>query len=549
MGQTGEHRVEKKQREVKLIFREHSLAEELAGVMLNAEKLYGYPCAKMEERVYEDLYFDTPSYARHHSGVILRYRTENSGNGCWQQKCCLESAGNERVYHTRTSHSDASSPPLDWLSPGESIVPVLSVRVRRRGITVRTLSGLVHVVVDAADYSHPDGKSVGERVEVEVSADPACTSVDTIVEHLRFAFGLIPARHSKLACGLRFLHGSSYDGVNRKKVILDMDPGVDDAIALLFALAAPELQVMCVTTVAGNVGIEQTTRNACCIVDKAQSLFRFPYQVEVVQGLEPPGGIPDAADVHGFDGLGGASDTSRHIKPVKEMAHKRIADLLWNYPDEITVIATGPLTNLARCAEEYPLALAKAREIICMGGVFFNAGNRSAAAEFNIHRDPEAAAKVVDFSRRRKAPGREPIVPLTFIGLDVTHQVRLLRNDLPDGNAVSNFVRRISNRYMEFYEQNEGLPGCYLHDPLTIAYAIDPSICEVEPFHVEIETDGHFTSGATIADMRPTRIYADEERRVTNVAVTVQAAKAKRLVMDRLQMESSRLQTVVGKAP
>ena len=316
-----------------------------------------------------------------------------------------------------------------------------------------------------------------------------------------------------------------------------MDPGVDDAIAILLALASPELEVIAITTVTGNVDLQNTTRNARLVVDAAQRLYPNVAKPLVAMGLTPAGDLLNASDVHGPDGLGGYA--SKHkgepkTKLCEESAPELIARLLHESPGEITIIATGPLTNIAACAQQYPLALAQAQELIAMGGVFFQEGNRSAAAEFNIHRDPESAARVVEFAGRRRAPGAPVNLPLTFVGLDVTHRVRLLETDLRGRNAKVSFLRNIADIYMKFYDANEGLRGCYLHDPLAVALAIQPSLCEIEPFFVEVETRGEYTAGETIADMRPTRMFADPKTRATHVCVSVDADRAKRFILDRV---------------
>jgi len=178
-----------------------------------------------------------------------------------------------------------------------------------------------------------------------------------------------------------------------------------------------------------------------------------------------------------------------------------------------------------------------------MGGVFFQAGNRSPVAEFNIHTDPLAARKVVKFSRAPVSSGpyrwRENL-PLTFVGLDVTHQVRFQRQVLEDAlkkkpkdpNLL--FTKEITGHYMDFYYRNEGLDGCYLHDPLAVAYVIDPSLCEARQFHVEVETRGEFTTGMTIADNRPTRLFKDKMKEVTWVCYKVDAERFEEMFYKRV---------------
>ena len=514
-------------RETKLIFREPAVAEALARLLLQSRELYGFTCTRVPGPVkYVDTYFrlgagpDASPPDR-----VLRERRFADGRVAFQEKRRTVAIGNDWEYETRAPRKQLRRDGLE---------SVLKIAVTREMRHIETQGGGIGLSVDRCRYLHVAGKEIGRGIEVELKAARACAALDPVVEYLRGAFGLVPARRSKFARALRFL---PCPDEKPRKIILDMDPGVDDAIALLLALASPELDVLAVTTVAGNVPLGQTTRNACLIVDAARSLYGVPHVPIIAKGLEPATSMGDASNVHGADGLGGYSMT--HEPPVTRVTRKPapvlIAELLEAFPGEVTLISTGPLTNLAAVAAQYPEALAKARALVSMGGVFFQAGNFSAAAEFNIHRDPAAAAAVVAFARKHRGPQGRVTLPLTFAGLDVTHRVRLLRSDLARRrSAAARFLRDVSRVYMNFYQRNEGLPGCYLHDPLAVALVIDPSLCEVEPFYVEVETTGACTEGATIADSRPTRIFYKEDGRVTDVCVAVDAARARRLILDRV---------------
>ncbi|MBF0528727.1 MAG: nucleoside hydrolase, partial [Deltaproteobacteria bacterium] len=204
---------------------------------------------------------------------------------------------------------------------------------------------------------------------------------------------------------------------------------------------------------------------------------------------------------------------------------------------------TGPLNNLADWMENCPETVKRLREIISMGGVFFQAGNRSQAAEFNIHANPAAARRVVEFCRAPTSSGiyewRETL-PLTFVGLDVTHQVRFRReilNELLNSGGRSehlSFIRDITRFYMDFYYRNEGLDGCYLHDPLAVAYVVDPTLCQAEQYIVEVEDRGDFTKGMTVADYRPTRLFKDKMKEVTWVCYKVQSRRFEEMFVDRV---------------
>jgi purine nucleosidase len=284
---------------------------------------------------------------------------------------------------------------------------------------------------------------------------------------------------------------------NRLPILIDTDPGVDDALALVFAAACPELEVVAVTTVAGNVSLEQATSNATRLLPVAWGDAAPPpiYRGESGAGIA-------AHHVHGSDGLGGATHlTDAHGKElypsasatVEPDAPGAILRLLRARPDEITVVALGPLTNLARAWERDPEALRLAREIVVMGGAFCEPGNVTPAAEFNIHADPAAAAIIAGAG-----------LPLRWVPLDVTHRC-LLRQEhldaLPDTHRAR-FVRDITAEYIAHHHSGYAEVACILHDPVAIAAALWPELFRTERTRVEVETAGRLTLGATVADLR-----------------------------------------------
>lgn len=331
------------------------------------------------------------------------------------------------------------------------------------------------------------------------------------------------------------------------KIILDMDTGVDDALAILLAMNSPELEVLGITTVSGNVNAEQSARNTAavlsCIKDRIST--RYPELPPIAYSKLPGTDLPDASDVHGHDGLGGVCGKyigpSPKIEPDALELFKRVVQE--NDPGVITLITTGPLTNLAHWIERVPDTVKRLRQVISMGGVFFHCGNRSQAAEFNIHANPAAARKVVEFCRKPVSSSHREwyeTLPVTFIGLDVTHDVRFYR-DVLDKRSINSpddvylrFMKEITSYYMDFYYRNEGLDGCYLHDPLAVGYVIDPSLCQAEQYHVEVEDQGKFTSGMTVADYRPTRIFKDKMKEVTRVCYKADAKRFENLFLERV---------------
>jgi inosine-uridine nucleoside N-ribohydrolase len=302
-------------------------------------------------------------------------------------------------------------------------------------------------------------------------------------------------------------------------ILLDTDPGVDDALALLLALRSPELELLAVTTVAGNVGLEATTRNALLLLDQ----FGRP-DVPVRAGETPPPhrASVTAADVHGADGLGGITslrDSSGQMRyplpqhaPHPTPAVEAILQHAKARPGEITFVAVGPLTNLARAAEADSDALRCLHEIVCMGGAFCCPGNITAAAEFNIFADPDAAQTVLDCG-----------IPLRFVPLDVTERVLIYpddlqpqshstvhRADVPPDRArrlpeAPSLLRDLLQHTFAFYEERAGFAGCHLHDPLAIAALLWPELFQFREAYVEVETAGEVALGETVADLRQRR--------------------------------------------
>lgn len=268
-----------------------------------------------------------------------------------------------------------------------------------------------------------------------------------------------------------------------KPVLLDLDTGVDDALALLFALRSPELHLEAVTTVAGNAPVETTTRNTRLVLDVAQA----PTSLRVAQGAAQPLARPlmTAGEVHGADGLGNA--TGVYPPPRHPLAREDAAQVLLRtidrYGQKLTVIATGPMTNLARAARQQATTFRRVGEIVQMGGAIHVPGNTSAVAEFNLYVDPEAAAEVL-------ATG----VRLRLVPLDVTQQAVLLRSELrrraqEGDSAVFQFVREFTVLYFDYHQRTENLNGGYLHDPVAVAAAIDPELFTWERGRLEVRGD------------------------------------------------------------
>jgi inosine-uridine nucleoside N-ribohydrolase len=276
----------------------------------------------------------------------------------------------------------------------------------------------------------------------------------------------------------------------KHKIILDCDPGHDDAIAILLAGHHPEIDLLAITTVSGNQSVDKTTHNAL----KVCSLANIR-DVPIARGMDRPLLRPakHAANIHGESGLDGPSIPEPDIAPVPEHAVDLIIDLLMNSDGDITLVPTGPLTNIAAAIRREPAILPKIKAISLMGGAIA-LGNTTPAAEFNIYADPEAAAIVFGCGR-----------PITMCPLEVTHQAlatedvmsRLRAVDRP----VATFVADLFAFFGDTYRQNYGFPAPPVHDPCAVAAVVSPSIIRARMMRVEIETTGKWTAGRTVCDI------------------------------------------------
>lgn len=318
-----------------------------------------------------------------------------------------------------------------------------------------------------------------------------------------------------------------------KRILIDTDIGVDDALAVIFALKSPELQVEAITTVSGNVHVEQCTRNLRITLG-CMNLQEFPL---ISQGEEAPLTVPlvTSAHVHGSDGLGGITEAlslgGTRLYPEFECpmstisAVDTITDLANRYPDELILVPVGPLTNIAKAMLKSPTVMRRIREIVLMGGVFELYGNVTTQAEFNIYADPQAAQVVFNFG-----------VPVTVTPLDVTHKVVLTRDRLNEEanqreTQLIRFLRDSTQACMVYHQENEGVNGLYLHDPLAIGYLLRPDLFDVVETYVQVETQGNLTQGRTIGDLCTKRAGCTPNARV---CVGVDADRFLRFFFDRV---------------
>jgi purine nucleosidase len=288
-----------------------------------------------------------------------------------------------------------------------------------------------------------------------------------------------------------------------RPTILDVDTGVDDALALLYAVASPEIELIGATSVMGNITVEQATENTLAVLEAAGI-----GDVEVAQGAARPLGrehVPFPV-VHGERGLGRAAPPPPAAKPSTRSAVELIVGSARERPGEVLLVATGPLTNIALAIREEPHLPDLLGGFALMGGAFARGGNVTPAAEANIWVDPLAADEVFTaFSGADDA--RLPIC----VGLDVTERAVMRRPDLdavcapaPD-SPLGQLIEDATSFYMDFYAAVVGEDGCRLHDPLAVAIAIDESLAGLVTTRVEVETDGRWTMGETVADLAGVR--------------------------------------------
>jgi len=287
----------------------------------------------------------------------------------------------------------------------------------------------------------------------------------------------------------RAIPGAEAQAVNpaAARVLIDTDPGVDDAFALLLAMRSPELKIEAITAVAGNVPLELTLPNALRMVEIAGRT-----DIPVAAGAKAPllRRLVTAAYAHGENGLGGAVFPEPTIKPVAEHAAELIRSVIRRYPKEVTLITVGPLTNVAAALNGDPELASLIKGVVMMGGSL-SGGNITPAAEFNIYVDPEAARIVFQSG-----------IPLTMVGLDVTRRtsltdehVRLLE---AAQNPVSQAAAKIARHAIDHNREQGFLVGPNMHDSLAVAAFLDPTILKWKEYYVDVETTGELTAGQTL---------------------------------------------------
>jgi purine nucleosidase/pyrimidine-specific ribonucleoside hydrolase len=280
--------------------------------------------------------------------------------------------------------------------------------------------------------------------------------------------------------------------MKQKNIIIDTDTGVDDALALTMALNSEALHVRAITTVAGNVEVEKCTKN----VFRMLNMIKPSVMPIVAQGAASPlkRKLLTAPEVHGDDGLGNLFKNAGVTLPASlPNAVDVILHACNNLADDITIIAIGPLTNLAQACLNDPYVVKNISRIISMGGSFNHRGNTGPVAEFNYYVDPDAAQIVLNQG-----------IPVTIVPLNVTENIKYLRKDFVlhakrSKKDYAQTLTRLTEHYMKYHKRTEGFYGAFLHDPMAVAAAIKPELLKTQNMHVEIETKGDLTRGMSLA--------------------------------------------------
>ena len=295
-------------------------------------------------------------------------------------------------------------------------------------------------------------------------------------------------------------------------VVIDCDPGVDDALAILLAFSSDKLDIKAITTVAGNQTVEITTDNALKIVGFIGA------DIKIAKGASKPimKKLKVADEVHGSTGLGNAVLPSVNNKAYFKNAVETIYEIAADCDGKLHIIALGPLTNIALLLTYHPDVCKNIEHITLMGGACYG-GNVTPAAEFNIYTDPDAAEIVFKSG-----------IPITMVGLDATHRSILCENEIRDiiseKSRVSEFIGQLMYSMLDFY-RSIGISGAVMHDALTVASIIEPDIIKTGKHHVDIETKGEFTTGKTVVDI------CNVKKMTANAEIGLDADKEKFLTM------------------
>ena len=277
-----------------------------------------------------------------------------------------------------------------------------------------------------------------------------------------------------------------------RRLILDVDTGIDDALGIILAVKSGAFQIEGITTANGNVSLDQATLNTCKITE-----FLEAYDVPVIPGANEPLIRKPVFEhrVHGNDGLGGALlDMKPSKQPSSGFGPDFIVDTVMRHSGEVTLVMTAPLTNLALALRKCPSLVHHVAEVIFMGGVVTSFGNVTPTAEYNMFVDPEAARIVMEAGFPK----------LTMVGLDVTRKALLREEHIEQltNPQIREYVAQSTSDYFDRYEERNGVRACAMHDPLAVAVALNPSLVTTKSHYVNIETHSELCDGQTVCDFQ-----------------------------------------------
>jgi purine nucleosidase len=276
----------------------------------------------------------------------------------------------------------------------------------------------------------------------------------------------------------------------KNRIIIDTDPGVDDALAFLLALASPEIKLEALTTTQGNVTLEKATRNALSVLELACASHIPVARGSVLPLVQP---LRASADVHGESGIGNARVPAPQTQPVSKHAVDYLIERVLAEPNEISIFPIGPLTNIAMAIRKEPRFAKAVKELVIMGGAILEHGNITPLAEFNVYVDPHAAHIVFHSG-----------IPITLIPLDVTHKCLLKQEHVDRLMNIDSPISRFIRDAMEVYLKASfalGYEGSSLHDPLTLATIIAPELLTLREYYVDVDISGGVSMGKTFADI------------------------------------------------
>ncbi len=281
--------------------------------------------------------------------------------------------------------------------------------------------------------------------------------------------------------------------MNRSCVLLDCDPGIDDALAILLACASPEIDLIGVTTVGGNARVEHETRNALAVLELAGAAH-VPVAQGCARGLVKD--LSPATETHGLSGLGYAELPAPRAGPLARHAVDFLIETLLAAPGEVTLVATGPLTNVALAVRREPRVVYAVRRCIIMGGAFRHEGNMPMRGEYNVWCDPHAA-RIVFHSG----------LPITLVPLDVTYRCLFREADMQyiatqagTRTSIVRFIADATRFYIEYHKTAQNIEGCAINDALAMALVFAPDLVTTEALYVDVETGDGPAHAATCAD-------------------------------------------------